>query len=243
MVRNLKTSDLGKNSPPNRAQWTQPFLKIVQCVSIIIIFILAASLWISPYNKTWAQNSICIPSDTGLLGIDSLRKYEQDVHKIQLLEEMKHNGELLTAGEFADRITSYYGTLVAVLGTMFPLFTIATYFSMKQVFESKFESKEKKIDEKQLQIKRKLKNDIRVTLRDKIYYYRERKGSRTYSDTYTSVARKAVSDKKFPSSIKAWGISQIQNCALGDAPSASPSFWISVRMNSHIIQQINRLDL
>ena len=166
MVRNLKTSDLGKNSPPNRAQWTQSFLKIVQCVSIIIIFILATSLWISPYNKTWAQNSICIPSDTGLLGIDSLRKYEQDVHKIQLLEEMKHNGELLTAGEFADRITSYYGTLVAVLGTMFLLFTIATYFSMKQVFESKFESKEKKIDEKQLQIKRKLKNDIRVTLRD-----------------------------------------------------------------------------
>lgn len=84
---------------------------------------------------------------------------------------------------------------------------------------------------------------IDVALKDKIYYYRERKGSRTYSDTYTSVARKAVSDKKFPSSIKAWGISQIQNCALGDAPSASPSFWISVRMNSHIIQQINRLDL
>lgn len=84
---------------------------------------------------------------------------------------------------------------------------------------------------------------IDVALNDKIYYYRERKGSREYSDTYTSVARKAVSDERFPSSIESWGISQIQNCALGDAPSASPSFWISVRMNTHIIQQINRLDL
>lgn len=84
---------------------------------------------------------------------------------------------------------------------------------------------------------------IDVALKDKIYYYRERKGSRTYSDTYTSVARKAVSDKRFPSSVEARGISQIQNCALGDAPSASPSFWISVRMSIHIIQQINRLDL
>lgn len=84
---------------------------------------------------------------------------------------------------------------------------------------------------------------IDVALEDKIYYYRERKGSRAYSETYTSVARKVVSDGRFPSSIEAWGISQIQNCALGDAPSASPSFWISVRMNTHIMQQINRLDL
>lgn len=84
---------------------------------------------------------------------------------------------------------------------------------------------------------------IDVALEKQIYYYRERKGSRAYSDTYTSVAKKVVSDKNFPSSIKAWGLSQIQNCALGDAPSASPSFWISVRMNSHIIQQINRLEL
>lgn len=84
---------------------------------------------------------------------------------------------------------------------------------------------------------------IDVALEDKIYYYRERKGSRGYSDTYTSVARKAVSDERFPSSIEAWGISQIQNCALADAPSASPSFWISVRMSTHIMQQINRLDL
>lgn len=83
---------------------------------------------------------------------------------------------------------------------------------------------------------------IDVALKDKIYYYRERRGSRSYSDTYTYVAKKAVSDKRFPSSVKAWGISQIHNCALGDAPSASPSFWISVRMSTHIIQQINRLD-
>lgn len=84
---------------------------------------------------------------------------------------------------------------------------------------------------------------IDVALEDRVYYYRERKGSRTYSDTYSSVARKAVYDKRFPSAIKAWGISQIKNCALGDAPSASPSFWISVRMNSHIVQQIYRLRL
>jgi len=85
---------------------------------------------------------------------------------------------------------------------------------------------------------------IDVALERLIYYYRDRRGSRKYSDTYTSVAGRAVSDPRFPLSMEAcWGISQIKNCSLGDAPSASPSFWISVRMNSHIEQQIVRLKL
>ena len=88
MVQNLETSNLGEVSPKKKPQWIQRLIKPVQYVSFIVVSVLAASLWFSPYNKTWAQNSICIPSDTGLLGIDSLRKYEQDVHKIQLLEEM-----------------------------------------------------------------------------------------------------------------------------------------------------------
>lgn len=166
MVQKLETSNLGEKSPQKKSQWIQLLLKPIQYISISIISILAASLWISPYNKTLAQNSICIPSDTVFQRIDSLCKYNQDICKIQLLEEMKHNGELLTAEEFADRITSYYDILVAVLGTMFLLFTIATYFSMKQAFESRFESKEKEIDDKQLQIERKLKKDIQATLID-----------------------------------------------------------------------------
>ncbi|ERJ63771.1 hypothetical protein HMPREF1554_02258 [Porphyromonas gingivalis F0569] len=84
---------------------------------------------------------------------------------------------------------------------------------------------------------------IDVALEKQIYYYRDRKGAREYSDTYTSVAKRVVSDSRFPSLIEAWGIRQIENCALGDAPSASPSYWISVRMNSHIMQQIRRLGL
>ena len=183
MVQNWETSNLGEKSPQKKLQWIQLLLKPIQYISIIIISILAASLWISPYNKTLAQNSICIPSDTGFQGIDSLCKYNQDICKIQLLEEMKHNGELLTAEEFADRITSYYDILIAVLGTMFLLFTIATYFSMKQAFESRFESKEKEIDDKQLQIERKLKKDIQATLIDML------RDSRSFRDEFADAVR------------------------------------------------------
>lgn len=86
---------------------------------------------------------------------------------------------------------------------------------------------------------------IDVALQTKIYYYRERRPGRTspYADTYTAVAKKAVSDERFPAEIDEWGFLQIRSCALGDAPSASPSFWISVRLNSHIIQQIRRLGI
>ena len=84
---------------------------------------------------------------------------------------------------------------------------------------------------------------IDVALEREVYYCRERRGSREYSEVYTSVAKKVMLDKRFGSVIESWGIQQIRNCASGGAPSASPSFWISVRMNSHIEQQIHRLGL
>lgn len=85
---------------------------------------------------------------------------------------------------------------------------------------------------------------IDVPLERSVYYYRKRRPGKTssYANTYKDVARSASSDSRFPIALKDyWGYNQIINCSLGDAPSASPSFWISVRMNSHIVQQVNRL--
>lgn len=167
MKQKKQTSDLREKSPQKKSQWILLLFKLfkfMQCISISIIVFLAVSLWVSPYNKTLAQDSIYIPSDTVFREIDSLCKYNQDNCKTQILKKMKHNGELLTAEEFANRITSYYDILVAVLGAMFLLFTIATYFSMKQAFERRFESKAKEIDAKQDKIKGRLNENIRKTI-------------------------------------------------------------------------------
>lgn len=104
MKQKKQTSDLCEKSPQKKSQWILLLFKPMQYISISIIVFLAVSLWLSPYNKTLAKDSIYIPSDTVLREIDSLCKYNQDNCKIQLLEEMKHNGELLTAEEFANRI-------------------------------------------------------------------------------------------------------------------------------------------
>lgn len=84
---------------------------------------------------------------------------------------------------------------------------------------------------------------IDVPLCKTIYYYKQRrpKGVTAYASTYTHVAQSVVSDCKFPTNLNCWGIKQIISCANGEAPSASPSFWISVRMNIHIVQQIKRI--
>jgi hypothetical protein len=87
---------------------------------------------------------------------------------------------------------------------------------------------------------------IDVALSNCIYYYRLRrpKGSTAYSSTYEIVANQVVHDSRFPySQVDLWGISQIINCSIGSIPSASPSFWISVRMNTFISQQVKRLSL
>lgn len=103
---------------------------------------------------------------------------------------------------------------------------------------------------------------IDVPLSNLIFYYRERRGNKDeyasrftlsgksngktpkedYSVVYTRVAKTVIKDKRFPNSlITNWGVNQILACASGASPGSNPSFWISVRMNIHIQQQINRL--
>lgn len=87
---------------------------------------------------------------------------------------------------------------------------------------------------------------IDVALPNLVYYKRQRrpKGITAYSSTYESVARIATADSRFPlSKTNIWGIRQIVDCSMGSVPSSQPSFWISVRMNTHICQQVLRLGL
>lgn len=85
---------------------------------------------------------------------------------------------------------------------------------------------------------------IDVPLARIIFYYKERrpKGVTAYASTYIQVAQYVCADSRFPKELsECWGIKQIQDCAKGGTPSASPSFWISVRMNIHIYQQTKRI--
>jgi hypothetical protein len=85
---------------------------------------------------------------------------------------------------------------------------------------------------------------IDVALQDSIYYYKKRRpqGISAYASTYTQVAQTVVKDSRFPKDLKTnWGIQQINTCANGGAPSSTPRFWISVRMNIHLEQQVKRL--
>lgn len=85
---------------------------------------------------------------------------------------------------------------------------------------------------------------IDVPLHRLIFYYKQRrpKGVTAYAETYTNVAKRVCLDERFPYELKNnWGVSQIISCSKGAAPSSSPSFWISVRMNIHIEQQVRRL--
>lgn len=85
---------------------------------------------------------------------------------------------------------------------------------------------------------------IDVPLPLEVFYYRQRRPSHIskYSTTYVEIAKKVIGDYRFPFALKTWGISMIRQCANGVPPSSSPSFWISVRMNIHVMQQLKRLN-
>lgn len=87
---------------------------------------------------------------------------------------------------------------------------------------------------------------IDVPLMDSVFYYRERRpsNSKDYAPQYTKVAKYVVADAKFPHDLDwNWGVRQILNCASGEKPGSAPAFWIAVRMNIHLAQQIKRLSL
>ena len=62
-------------------------------------------------------------------------------------------GALVTADEFASRVTSYYNTLVAVLGIMIAIFTFASYFLVNNFYKNEF-------DRERLNIKANLEDTI-----------------------------------------------------------------------------------
>ncbi|UKK56931.1 beta family protein [Prevotella communis] len=83
---------------------------------------------------------------------------------------------------------------------------------------------------------------IDVPLYKEVFYHRQRRVGAPYPDTYEKVAREVLKDPKYPYQLKCWGCSQIELCSTS-APAGSPNYWISVRMNIHIEQQLRRLKL
>lgn len=83
---------------------------------------------------------------------------------------------------------------------------------------------------------------IDVPLQKTVYYCRQRRAGADYPETYKKVARQVTANIKYPYDLDCWGTSQIDLCR-NLPPSASPNYWISVRMNIHIEQQLRRLKL
>lgn len=85
--------------------------------------------------------------------------------------------------------------------------------------------------------------DVPVIDSNLIFYYRCKKGDNEYADTYNIVAKSCIKDAKFPNELDCWGCYTIKNTAMNMKPGATPSFWISVRMNIFVTQQLKRLSI
>ena len=206
---------------------------ILKFLSGFIICISVFSLWLNPYNYVFVTTQRCfIPSDISKL-VQSInnqkRIYKVDISKAKFLEEMRSNGELITSDEFASRITSYYDTLVGVLGIMFVLFTFGTYFSMKQTFERKFDDKIKEIDKEQNNISNRLKTDIRTELREMLRNSRDVRNDIVESIT-GSIAGEFITHEEYDSQIEEYD-SQIEDINNKQEDFASKQKDIMVQLN------------
>lgn len=151
---------------------TVRLIKIVPWGAFCATIVLVASMMTGNYNVSWAQEKPIICSDIDqVLSLTfntggSISPIDTVLIRARYLEEMRENGQLLSSDEFASRITSYYDTLVAVLAGLFIVFSLTTYFSIKQSFETKFEDKRREIEDKQKELESQLSDNIRNELKN-----------------------------------------------------------------------------
>lgn len=119
------------------------------CVLCTLALLILGVLIYYLYNRTWDQKQIYIisgldPETQVADSIDAHNKYT-DKSSQQILEGLRGRGELMTSDEFASRITSYYNTLVAVLGIMVAVFTFASSFLVSNFYRNEFEGERLRI--------------------------------------------------------------------------------------------------
>ena len=170
-----------------------------------------------------------------------------------LLKSLREKGVLLTPSEYTNNIVSYYNTLIAFLSVFFVVFTIFGYYVVRNQSKKEVRDEARDILLESTTFKNQVIVNIRahgwipridVPLADSVFYYRERRADKNmnYAPQYTKVAQYVVADKSFPSDLDwNWGVQQIRDCAGGSKPGSAPSFWIAVRMNIHLAQQVKRL--
>ena len=93
-------------------------------------------------------------------GIATCKESKSDVMCGRLFEKLRMQGALMTPDEFASRVTSYYNTLVAVLGVMVAIFTFASYFLVNNFYKNEFDRERLNFDRKLLDIITKLEADV-----------------------------------------------------------------------------------
>ena len=82
---------------------------------------------------------------------------------------------------------------------------------------------------------------VDMPIKERIFYHRSRKAQfeLRYNEAYVRAAKRVVADRRYTNVANqigdCWGIEQINQAADGSPQGLSPSFWISVRMNIHIM--------
>lgn len=183
----------------------------------------------------------------GLIRIATTRAIDY-LGKISSILESVHNVEyIFTSTSFPDSVTSLSGNMNGKIkcSEIFLYEQIANAITNINVSYSDYGSITPKRNDEAAYYSRGWtpRIDVPVISLQQIYYYRQKREKRNYADVYVDVASKCISDSLFPKNIDCWGVQTIKNAAAGLKPGATPSFWLSVRMNIFIVEQLKRLSI
>lgn len=119
---------------------------------VVVLFLIAACTFWKPFN--YAGVLLVNPVHQ----TDSLRSSPD---RLEVLNDLRDQGVLLTPEEYTSRLGDYYNTLVAFMAVMFVFFTIVSFYNIKDSAKNEIESRILALHEEQRQLEAKLADRIR----------------------------------------------------------------------------------
>jgi hypothetical protein len=119
---------------------------------IVILFLIAVGTFWKPFNY------VGVLLVNPVHQTDSLRSSPE---KLDVLNDLRNQGVLLTPEEYTSRLGDYYNTLVAFLAVMFVFFTLVSLYNIKDSAKTEIESRILALHEEQRQMDARLADKIR----------------------------------------------------------------------------------
>lgn len=148
------------------------YLNVKQClisglVGGIIVTLVGFVIIVWIYNPYEVKPTFIEHNQSLILSSDSLitkSEIQMSLEEQMLFNKLKEQKVILTPHEYTSQLGTYYNSLIAVLISLFVIFSLVSFFSIKGFAKNEIEEAQLELDRKSANINQIVKNEVKTVL-------------------------------------------------------------------------------